>query len=97
MITLDIHSQGSTATQLTVEIYVRRVTPVELTGDVNKGNLKIDCGYSNTPNGKFGKGAELQLKTRIKGTKLNFADSADCINAETQAQYDEYTPYAVMF
>lgn len=97
VITLDIHSQGSTATQLTVEIYVRRVTPVELTGDVNKGNLKIDCGYSNTPNGKFGKGAELQLKTRIKGTKLNFADSADCINAETQAQYDEYTPYAVMF
>ena len=41
VITLDIHSQGSTATQLTVEIYVRRVTPVELTGDVNKETSKL--------------------------------------------------------
>ena len=101
VITLKIHSQGSTATQLTVEVYVRRVNPQEQSGEVRKGNLKIDyqlmTGDGKSVNGEWGVGAEYQFKARINGTNLFFNDTAGFMNTETEEQYKQYNPFAVEF
>lgn len=92
-ITLDIHSAGSTDTVLQVVIHIRRVN--------TDGSFKIDYqfieGNGRSPNGEWGKSADYQFKSRVKGTNLEYIENSGYLNAETQAQYEQYSPYAVEF
>lgn len=101
IITLKVHSQGSTATQLPVDIYVRRVNPVNNQSGIRKGTLKLDyqlmTGEGKSVNGEWGTGAEYQFKTRINGTNLYFNNTGGFINVETEEQYKQYNPFAVQF
>lgn len=101
IINLKIHSQGSTVTQLPVDIYVRRVNAVSPQSGVREGTLKLDyqlmTGPGKSENGEWGAGAEYQFKTRINGTNLFFNNTGGFLNAETEEQYKQYNPFAVQF
>ncbi|MDE6911537.1 MAG: prepilin-type N-terminal cleavage/methylation domain-containing protein [Lachnospiraceae bacterium] len=110
IITLKVHSQGSTATQLPVDIYVRRVNPASKQSGIRSGTLKLDYqlmegtngdGTKKSPNGEWGVSAEYQFKTRIQGTNLNvFHANAGFLNIKNDEKYDNtnnFNPYAVKF